>query len=285
MATQYRISLDLAPLFGAAQRAMDEAAPRLRLALESIAEKTRDVWRKDIRQAPGIWWVERNRYIESLNIRFIGPLSIEIGTPYPVADWIERGRPERDLKRYLDTSHKVRRTETGRRFLVIPFRHNTPGHDALAPSMSPQAYAMAKHLSFSRSVAKIERHVGQTMILHPTFGMLTAARQPPYLSDIKTRKAAMTEGRAYAWGDRLSARMLRAAGFDRDDVRRHAGMVRMKNDAFSNRSGGYMTFRVMAEGQSGWIVPAKPGLWIAKQVADKMGSIAPEIMAEELRRP
>ena len=59
----------------------------------------------------------------------------------------------------------------------------------------------------------------------------------------------------------------------------------MKDGAFSNRSLAYLTFRVTAEGQSGWIVPAKPGLLIAKQVADKMCSIAPEIMAEELRRP
>ena len=87
----------------------------------------------------------------------------------------------------------------------------------------------------------------------------------------------------YAWGDRLSAKALRAAGMDDADVRKYAGMVRMKDDAFRNRSGGYLTFRVMIEGSSGWIVPAKPGLHIVQAVAAEAETWAPEIISKAVQ--
>jgi hypothetical protein len=47
----------------------------------------------------------------------------------------------------------------------------------------------------------------------------------------------------------------------------YAGMVR-----FNTGTGGstFLTFRVMVEGSPGWIVPAKPGLWLAKTVAESL---------------
>jgi hypothetical protein len=45
-----------------------------------------------------------------------------------------------------------------------------------------------------------------------------------------------------------------------------AGMVRMQTNGGSR----YLTFRVMSENSTGWIIPAKPGSYIAKHVADSL---------------
>ena len=51
----------------------------------------------------------------------------------------------------------------------------------------------------------------------------------------------------------------------------YAGMVRMKTNApGSPTSSAYLTFRVMGEWSSGWVVAPRAGLQIAGSVADKM---------------
>lgn len=46
----------------------------------------------------------------------------------------------------------------------------------------------------------------------------------------------------------------------------YAGMRKMDTSAGKAKSSAYMTFRVMVEGSSKWIVPAKPGLYIVRDV-------------------
>jgi len=256
--------------------------PRVSGAVEAIAIHTQKTWGERIRQARGIWWVERNRYVESLGWRMTGPYSAEVGTDEPVAELIEKGRPARDLKRMLNTSRKVRRTEKGRRFLVIPFRHNTPGNAAHAPAMSQQAYAMAQSLTKSLIVGHGKRPSGQVVALNPRTGMRASPRHTPFASDIRTGGERMVRQRHYQWGNRLTAQALQEAGFSSSDIKRYAGLVRMNANSPKGRarSSTYLTFRIMAEGQSGWIVPAKPGLWLAREVANTMQPVAEAIMAE-----
>lgn len=275
----YRIKIDLSPVVGVAANLQAELMPRVTHALERISETTKNLWIERVKQQKGIWIEEKNRYIGSIRWQFTSPLSTEVWTEYEVADLIEHGRPARDLKTMLNTSQKVRRTEDGRRFLVIPFRHNTPGNKALAPDMSPQAYAMAKGMKLSKATGDSQRPMGQTMRFSRALGMHASPVQSPFASDIKTRGPVTVAATHYAWGGRLSAKALRAAGMDNADVRKYAGMVRMKDDAFRNRSGGYLTFRVMIEGSNGWIIPAQPGRHIVADVAQEMEPIAQAILA------
>ena len=283
--SNYKITIDTGTVAGLMVNLTDQMQAAVTEGLKAVAEETHARWIEAIKKAPKIWYVERNRYIQSLAWKLTSPFSAEVWTDYEVADWIENGRPARDLKQYLNTSQRVRRTEDGRRFLIIPFRHNTPGHSALAPSMSPQAYAIAKGMKRSSVTAdNLSRPVGQVMHLSPRTGMSVSPHQTPFLSSIKTRGQAMFDKAThYAWGDRLSAKTLRAAGMDDADVRKYAGMVRMKDSAGKNRAGGYLTFRVMIEGQSGWIVPAKPGLHIVQAVAAEAETWAPEIISKALQ--
>ena len=140
---------------------------------------------------------------------------------------------------------------------------------------------MAKGMKRSAVTAdNLSRPVGQVMHLSPRTGMSVSPHQTPFLSSIKTRGPAMFDKAThYAWGDRLSAKALRAAGMDDADVRKYAGMVRMKDSAGKNRAGGYLTFRV----SSGWVVPAKPGLHIVQAVAAEAESWAPEIISKAVQ--
>ena len=276
----YGIRLTTAGLHGLTPAIEQDLLPRISFALQAIAAKTTDVWREKVRRAPGIWWVERNRYIGSLQWRMTGAYAVEIGTDETIAELIEKGRPARDLKTMLNTSRKVRRTEKGRRFLVIPFRHNTPGHDALAPAMSPQAYKLALGLSASLIIGHSRRPSGQVVSLNPRTGMRASPMHTPFASDVRARSERTVRQRHYQWGGRLTAQALQEAGFSSSDIKRYAGMVRMNVNSPGGRarSSAYLTFRIMAEGQSGWIVPAKPGLWLARDVANAIQPVAQTIL-------
>lgn len=115
------------------------------------------------------------------------------------------------------------------------------------------------------------------MYLHRRAGMRPSPRHTPYLMDTQTRRQVMVPAQAMAWGGRLTAHRLRAAGVDEATVRRYAGMVKIGRP----RHSGYLTFRIMAEGQSGWVIPAKPGLNLAQKVAAQINeqAIADKILS------
>ena len=276
----YRIKIDLSPVVGAAANLQAEIMPRITRGLERVSEITVNLWRERVRQQKGIWIEERKRYESSIRWDWTSPTSTEVWTDYDVADLIENGRPARDLKKMLNTSQKVRRTEDGRRFLVIPFRHNTPGNEALAPAMSKQAYAMAKGMKLSRTTTEYQRPMGQMMSINRAIGMRASPIQMPFASDPKTKGAVMVKATHYAWGGRLTAKALREAGMDAADVRKYAGMVRMNTSSGNQRSSQYLTFRVMIEGSNGWIIPAQPGRHIVADIAQEMEPIAQAILAK-----
>ena len=185
----------------------------------------------------------------------------------------------------LDTSTKVRRTESGKRFLVIPMRHNTPGHGAHAKAMPAAIHALADQMSKSSVTSMGQRPSGQVTWLSPKAGMGPSAKQTPFLSNPKTRGAMTVASRQYAWGDRLGKAAMKAAGIDAATRKRYAGMVRMETSTPGGaKSSAYMTFRIMMEGQKGWVVPAQPGQWIAKTVAEQMKPKAEMVFAEAVKR-
>lgn len=254
--------------------------PFMSQAVQAIAQVTSERWQEEVRKARGIWSAEKDAYADSISWKSTGPFSAYVEADYKFAYEIETGRPPRDLKKMLDTSAKVRRTLKGKRFLVIPMRHNTPGNSALAQPMPAAVHDLAANMKMSRVVKQSERPSGQVTLLSPKSGMSPAPQQTPFLSNPKTKQAAMVASSKYAWGGRISAGMLKAAGLPKEDVKRYAGMVRMKTSTPGGaKSSSFLTFRIMMEGQAGWIVPAKPGLYLAKKVADEMQPKAEAAMA------
>lgn len=262
--THYTFSIDI-PHARDVQKIVNGAVlPKVTQAVQAIACQAQANWKRAVYDAR-LWSGEKTPYIESIAVRMTGPFSAVVSSDYRYADEIENGRPARDLKKMLDTSAKVRRTKDGRRFLVIPMRHNTPGNDAHAPSLPPAIGKLALDLSRSSVTGSGARPSGETTILSLKTGMTAAKKQTPYLSDRKTHQTYMVGNSQYAWGERMTPQML--SGQSKADRKKYAGMVRMKN---ATGGSSYLTFRIMMERSAGWVVPAKPGLFLAKKVVDEL---------------
>lgn len=244
----------------------ERALPLLRSAVESVAAMAAADWQESVHKAK-LWSGERDAYANSITWRMTGALTAMVEAGYDKAGDIETGRGPYDMKRMLDTSSKVRRTLDGRRFLVIPMRHNAPGGSRAMPSV---VHTLAKKMAVSRVTSTSRRDAGEVVPLHPQYGMGSARPNTKYLSTPNTRQAATVAKHTYAWGDKITAQMLRQAGADKATAKRYAGMVRMNTSTGKAKSSSYMTFRIMMEGQTGkWILPAQPGMYLARDVAKR----------------
>jgi hypothetical protein len=187
-------------------------------------------------------------YLRSIDLVQKGTFSWVCQSTLPYAKMIEEGAPAFDMHRYLQTSAKVRISQKGRRYLIIPFRHGTPGTVGFSSVMSPEVYKMARALAPSRitSVLRLPNQIG--------------------LYEISTRQPLLIPRNTYHWGNRLPAGLgPKKHAHHKTDL--YAGLVRMKTEGGGTQ---YMTFRVMSEGSGGWIQPAKAGQYPNKQIANQL---------------
>lgn len=281
---KYSVRFDLASTLEITAIVNKAVFPLLNQAVKAVAQQTAANWQESVFRAK-LWSGEKDEYAKSIKWEMTGDFSAVVESDYKHAEEIETGRPARDLKRMLDTSQKVRQTESGKRFLVIPMRHNTPGNNALAKAMPKSVHDLASQLTKSRVVSVGERPSGQVTRLPPKSGMHASGKQTSFLSSTATKQHAMVAKRNYEWGGRLSNAALKASGMDLADRKKYAGMVRMDTSTPGGaKSSSYMTFRIMMEGQKGWIVPAQPGQYLAKKVVEDMAPKAQAAFAEAIKR-
>lgn len=236
----YRVSIDI-DLDAIQQQMVGALFPAIAQAVAAVAEHGANEWKAAVHKAP-LWSVEKAAYIDSIQWRMTGQTSAEIWADYKLSGEIESGRPARDLKKYLQTSRKVRTTKKGQRYLIIPFRHNTPGNSAHAAPMPDHVYDLARQLSKS-SVNGMGKRLSGSGHLVPQA--------------------------SYKWGGRLPPGLMpKAKPHHKTDL--YAGMVKFDSSANGKKSSVYLTFRVMSENSSGWIVPAKPGLNLAQKVSQNL---------------
>jgi len=277
----FNVSVDLSAFNLGPVIAASGVFESLSAAVERVAMTGAERWREEVGRAR-LWQGERDAYAESIHVNRMGPYEAEIVSDYKFVEDIETGRPPYDLKRMLSTSSKVRRTKDGRRFLVIPFRHNTPGNNALASAMPQEVYNIARTLKVSSVTSMGERRSGERTSLSPTKGMHAFSWQDPFMSDPQTRKHFMVAKSNYKWGDRITRHMLRDAGVDKAGQKRYAGMYNMKGQ--NGATGGMITFRIMMEGKPGWIIPARAGLHLAQHVSEGLLADAEKVFAGALNK-
>lgn len=271
MSLQYSINLSMGAGLDLSVGINKQVLPLLHQAVRAVAKQTAANWQEAVYRAR-LWSGEKEPYAQSIKWEMTGDFSAVVSTDYRLAAEIETGRGARDLKKMLDTSEKVRRTESGKRFLVIPLRHNTPGHGAHARPMPPAVYELARNMEPSRVVGQGMRPAGEVTRLSPTTGIHPSAKQTPYLSNPKTKAATEVVARKYAWGGRLTTGQLREAGLSPAQAKRFSGMVRMDTSTpGGGKSSSYMTFRIMMDTQTGkWVIPAQPGMFLARGVVEAM---------------
>lgn len=254
---EFRISVDLSDAITAGRGIITaEIFPLLNQAVRAVAQQTRIDWLESVERAK-LWRGEKDAYKTTIQWQMINDFEALVWADYKYAEEIEQGRPPRDLKRMLNTSLKVRTSKKGNRYLIIPFQHNTPRANATGQAMPEEIYDMAKSLSPSTVTGQTQRLSG------------TGAY------DIRSRKRLTVNQNIYKWGESLLG----------DSIQnRFAGMNRFDTSAGGARRSVYLTFRVMSEKSSGWIVPAKPGLFLAKTLTETMQPKAEKAFQESIKR-
>lgn len=282
---KYSLNFDFGNTFDITKIINAQVLPQMSQAVDAIGQATASKWQEAVYKAK-LWQGEKQAYANSIKWVFKqGEMHGYVEAAYKYAQEIETGRPARDLKKMLETSPKVRRTKDGRKFLVIPFRHNTTGNNALSRAMPQFIYNMAQNMGKSHVTGAGLRPTGEVTLLSRKFGMKTAPVQTPFLYNPKSKKHSMTAKMSYAWGGRLTHAALLQAGATAEQAKRYAGMVRMETSTpGGSKSSSYLTFRVMMEGSQGWITKPQAGKKIAESVTNEMRPLAERIFQEAAKR-
>lgn len=260
----FKIQVDLSALMEQKQVITAQVFPLLNQAVNAVAQQAAVNWKEAVLRAK-LWSGEKDAYVATIRYEMTGDFSAVVMSDYKHAEEIETGRPARDLKKMLDTSLKVRQTKKGTRYLIIPFRHGTPGNNAHGPSMPQHVYDIAKDLKASKVTGQKQRPSG------------TGAM------DIKTKKYLTVNQNVYAWGGSLAAGSMGPNMKGKSD--RFAGMVRFDTSTpGGSKSSSYITFRVMSENSKGWIIPPQPGLHLAENVAKELQPLAERVFQEAVKR-
>jgi hypothetical protein len=262
---EFSISVDLSGVMAAADGIINEQVfPLLSQAVRGIAQQLQNNWQESVHRA-NLWSGERDAYASSITWKSTGPFSALVQSDYKYDEDIESGRPPYDLKRMLQISQKIRQTKKGKRYLIIPFRHNVP--EATGGQNMPAAiYQQASQLTASRII-------GQTT-------------RPAYLlpGKVGQRQVMRVNQNQYKWGGRLPEGLApKKKDFHATDI--YSSMVRMDTTTpGGGRYSAHLTFRTMMEGSTKWILPAKEGLHIAERVTADMRPLAEKVLTEALRR-
>lgn len=270
MAANYSLSIDL-PNIGNMAFGRD-ALPHLAQAVMQAAANAHELWLSYARGMPmPNGQTIRNstgEYLRSINLRTTGDFSAEVYSDLPYASIIEDGALARDLKDILNTSFKVRISKKGLRYLIIPFRHNTPGA-AIGNAMPQNVYDWWQKKSRARSfVVSAHKRLSGTGAF-----------------DIATRQPVQVDAWKYSWGTQLKKADLEGLGVTGSAARRMAGMVRFRTDPKKGvKRSGYITFRVMVEGSKGWKVAARAGKHPAQQVAREIEPLLDDLFKAALEK-
>lgn len=266
----FKIAVDLSEILPLGSALDASSFPNLAYAVRMIVQQAQANWQAYAQGAPlpdgRVINARTGTYLRSINMRMDGDFAGEAYSNLPYASAIEEGMPERDLKEILGRSLKVRISKAGKRYLIIPFRHFTPG--------SVQALVMpnAVHDWWQDPGRKRSSVVGVVRRVSGTGAY-----------DIKTRAPLTVRQRVYKWGDRLTKDDLAGMGVGEKEARRLAGMVNFrkpKNDGTDGvKHSKYFTFRVMSEDSKGWIAKAVPGYFPARTVADNLRPVAERAFA------
>lgn len=264
MSSNFKISVDLSQV--AAIRDIINAAilPRLSQAVSAVAQQAAIDWKESVKNAR-LWSGEKQAYDKSITWKMtpeINAFSAVVESDYKFAYEIDNGRPAKDLKKMLNTSMKVRNGKNGR-YLIIPFRHNTPGNGATGQTMPSDVHSMASQLAPSRITGTGQRLSGT--------GAFNA----------KTRQAITVAQNKYSWGGQLVASALGS----KKKQSRYAGMYRFDTTSPSGaKSSTFLTFRVMTEHSKGWIIPPRAGLHLVQGVVTRLQPLANIAFSEAMKR-
>jgi hypothetical protein len=193
-------------------------------------------------------------YARSIKIQRNGPFNYEIYSEAKVAEWIEHGTEELDMKTTHPYGPRSRVTKSGKNkgvpYLIIPFRWGTPGAIGFKNIIPEQVYNIVKNKKkFEKSTV-----------------LMTTHNEPNYSGRPVTRSE-------YDWGERFTpGDGEQYFDSEKDITDRLSGMVSMDGENSSGKkiSSGYFTFRIIsaASPKGSWIKPAMRARPVTQAVAN-----------------
>jgi len=234
--------------------------PQTQSAVKAAAEVVQATWRGFAQGGtlPGVEKLKNpnGAYARSIKMSQVGPYSWEIVSEAEIAEWLENGTKPFDMKK---THTKGPRSRVGKPdkfgnrypYLIVPFRWGTPGSLG-RNEMGPSIYNIVSQFKKMRTLVSADE------------------------SSVKTPNAAgQMVGRAQYNNDygRL--------GGDGDTK----GMVRTTDDTGKDRSGGYLTFRIISSHPkaTGWNHPGMRARPIKRAVEEASRAAVNEIVDQGLR--
>jgi hypothetical protein len=251
-------------------RKAEGGLPNTENAMAVGAGKIQSVWQNYAlgnKRLPGVAALKNpsKKYAESIRTKPTGPFEHEIYSEAEIADWIENGTEELDMKKTHPYGPRSRVSNEGVPYLIIPFRWGTPGDKK------------NQRVGFGNNVMTAGAYY---QISKKSFGA-SRVTASPVNSDYQTPNAkGDMVGRAQyrdkngksTWGSRL-----RGSDFSGtvEQKTRMNGMVRFengfdKNGEIGKRYGGYFTFRVISADSpaNSWIKPAEPAYHVTRGVKE-----------------
>lgn len=197
------------------------------------------------------------------------------------ASYLEKGFEPYDQKRMLFTSSKVRISKKGERYLVIPFRHGTPGSQK--NPMPTQIYSTAVNLTHSR-ITGVRLEGSQQFPGQITY------REAQVLKKNNPEKVRRNN---YKWGGKLTVKESTEY-----NASKYQGMYRFQANPRLNRGLGkfinttdndrnystYITFRVMKESSAGWMHPGLKAMNILHDTIQKEKTIVLNLLADGVKK-
>jgi hypothetical protein len=277
----YSISVDLSHLIPAARNAV---FPALAATVEAVALRAEEQWKRFAAGEPlpdgRVMNVRSGQYLRSINHRQISQYAVTVESVLAYAEALERGTPAWDMRKLLNSSLKVRISKKGKRYLIIPFRHDT-GKALSGGNPMPESvhqWWQDKKASFVESQMRRPVHSdlrGRTP--KPNDRVYATDRAEVILNGPLLTVAA----RKYKWGDRLSKGAAEGLGLSPQQANRAQGMVNFRRPG---KSGGaahsqFITFRVLSENSrpGSWMQKARAGFYPARATADMFRPIAEDL--------
>ena len=241
-------------------------------AMGAGAKIIQDTWRNFAMGGPLPGITDRLKqpnggYARSIRINRVGPFQYEIASEAQIAEWIENGTKELDMKTTHPFGPRSRVSKEGFPYLIVPFRWGTPKTIGFKNIMPESVYRIVKN----------KQKFQQTRTLMSTHN------EPNYKGQEVQRREYVGADGTGGWGDRLEADMGEGVT---------ANMVGMSSMVGQNRrAAGYMTFRVISAKQLvtrpySWVKPAMPARPVTRAVADTTRDLIQEMvddaMAEDI---
>ena len=248
--------------------------PRTAGAMASGAEIIRARWVDFAKGGPLKGVTEKLKrpsggYARSIRVHKNGPFDYEIYSEAKVAELIENGTDDLDMKTTHPYGPRSRVSKEGFPYLIVPFRWGTPKTIGFKNIIPEAVYNMIKNKKqFQQS--RVSVGADNADAAHTTPNAQTPSKMV---------------GRAqYKWGTRLN-------GIGYVDHRRNIeGMVSMEGqvEGGKKRASGYFTFRVISAKQLvtkpySWIKPATPARHVTRAVTEETRDVVKAMVETAIR--